>query len=838
MCLGEEQYGFLFGLATAPAHVEDRLNDAWLQFAEENPCHKSETSDDPVEADAVMGVAADGGSHRAPLASEEFGKKKKPLKVAMEAMIRGLQKFVEDEVEEEGKETASSEECHHNVAARHNVPYPEERLKFWSDPDTELKLAKDTGISIFRMGIDWSRVMPQEPVNGVKDAAENDTNGRLVVDSVSDMVDYWVTFNEPHVFFMLTYCAGAWPGGHPYMLEVATSALPTGVFMRALHWMAVSHSKAYDYIHEQSSTSSKKVVGIAHNVSFTRPYDLFDVAAVTLANLLTLFPFVDSICDKLDFIGINYYGQEVISGAGLKLLETDENSESGRGVYPDGLFRLLIDFHERYKALKVPFIITENGVSVEKYIIRRPYLLEHLLAVYAAMLKGVPVLGYLFWTISDNWEWADGYGPKFGLVAVDRANDLARIPRPSYHLFSKVVTTGKITREDRERAWNELQKAAKEANKTFLSGRGLDEPTQRPFIERDWRFGHYEMEGPGCSSIAYGAASELGPLKVGKNGVDLQFNEFAWNQEANFLFVESPVGVGFSYTNTSSDLTKLDDTFVAGDAYNFLVNWLQRYPQFKTSDFYIAGESYAGHYVPQLAELVYDRNNDTTRYPFIDLKGFMVGNPLTDDNYDNTGIMDYAWSHSVIPDYLYRKTKQVCDFKDSSWSTQCNDVVNQVFGKYSEIDIYNIYAPKCLLNTTSSVTPSKVTIYLSISKKHDHEHIENHGLKRIRIFAEGYDPCYSEYAEMYVNRPDVQQSIHADTRGGKWVSCSGDMDGRIPVISTRYCVESLGLPLKSSWRSWFHNQQVGGRMVEYEGLAMLTVRGAGHLVPLKSKQTQ
>ncbi|KAK8494601.1 hypothetical protein V6N12_055083 [Hibiscus sabdariffa] len=548
---GEEENGFFFGLATAPAHVEDRLNDAWLQFAEENPCHKSETSDDPVEADAVMGVAADGGSHRAQLARKESGMKKKPLKVAMEAMIRGLHKFAEDEIEE-GKETASVEECHHNVAAWHNVPHPEERLKFWSDPDTELKLAKDTGISIFRMGIDWSRIMPQEPVNGIRDAVNyaalerykwiisrvrsngmkvmltlfhhslppwaGDYGGwklektvdyfieftKLVVNSVSDMVDYWVTFNEPHVFCMLTYCAGAWPGGHPDLLEVATSALPTGVFRQAMHWMAIAHSKAYDYIHDQS-TSSKTVVGVAHNVSFTRPYGLFDVAAVTLANSLTLFPYVDSICDKLDFIGINYYGQEVISGAGLKLVETDEYSESGRGVYPDGLFRLLLEFHERYKHLKVPFVITENGVADETDIIRRPYLLEHLLAVYAAMLKGVPVLGYLFWTISDNWEWADGYGPKFGLVAVDRANGLARIPRPSYHLFSKVVTTGKITREDRDRAWNELQKAAKEKqtrpfyrevnNQGLMYAGGLDEPTQRPFVERDWRFGHYEMEG-------------------------------------------------------------------------------------------------------------------------------------------------------------------------------------------------------------------------------------------------------------------------------------------------------------------------------------------------------
>lgn len=77
----------------------------------------------------------------------------------------------------------------------------------------------------------------------------------------------------------------------------------------------------------------------------------------------------------------------MISGAGLKLVETDEYSESGRGVYPDGLFRLLIQFHERYKHLKLPFIITENGVSDETDVIRRPYLLEHLLAVYAAMLK-------------------------------------------------------------------------------------------------------------------------------------------------------------------------------------------------------------------------------------------------------------------------------------------------------------------------------------------------------------------------------------------------------------------------------------------------------------------
>ncbi|KAG0470558.1 hypothetical protein HPP92_017258 [Vanilla planifolia] len=546
-----EENTFFFGLATAPAHVEDKLDDAWLQFAKEHPRGDTKHAQKRQTADAVMASAsADGGSHQVSLndeASSGSGKKvRRSLKVAMEAMIRGFEKYSDE------ARTDSSTECGHNVAAWHNTPYPQERLRFWSDPDTELKLAKDTGIKVFRMGVDWTRIMPKEPQDSLNEIVDfkameryrwiikrvrshgmkvmltlfhhslppwaGEYGGwklektvhyfmdftRLIVDLLLDLVDYWITFNEPHIFCMLTYCAGAWPGGNPDMIEVATSALPTGVFNQALHWMAVAHSLAYDYIHKESKRNGKFLVGIAHHVSFTRPYGIFDVAAVALANSLTLFPYVDTICDKLDFLGINYYGQEVISGPGLKLADNIEYSESGRGVYPDGLFRVLRLFHDRYKQLNLPFIITENGVSDETDLIRRPYLLEHLLAVYAAMKTGVPVLGYLFWTTSDNWEWADGYGPKFGLVAVDRANDLARIPRPSYYLFSKVVQTGKVTKMDRDRAWGELCLAARQKKmRPFYRsvdkhGRmyagGLDEPVSKPYVDRDWRFGHYEMD--------------------------------------------------------------------------------------------------------------------------------------------------------------------------------------------------------------------------------------------------------------------------------------------------------------------------------------------------------
>ncbi|GMP57171.1 hypothetical protein CsSME_00021366 [Camellia sinensis var. sinensis] len=368
--------------------------------------------------------------------------------------------------------------------------------------------------------------------------------------------------------------------------------------------------------------------------------------------------------------------------------------------------------------------------------------------------------------------------------------------------------------------------------------------------------------GPGCSSIGYGAAVELGPLRVDASGSGLEFNKHSWNKEANMLFVESPVGVGFSYTNTSADFTKLDDVFVAEDVYNFLVNWMKRFPHFKNHDVFISGESYAGHYVPQLAELVYDRNKDTSKYPYINLKGFIVGNPETNDYYDYKGLLEYAWSHSVISDQEFENAKKVCNFKVFDWSGECNAAMSVVFEKYNEIDIYNIYAPICLLNTSGSGRGSDGDIFSSKT--------QNYRSRRMRIGGGGgYDPCYSTYTQHYFNRVDVQTSLHANTRGGangfvNWNVCnnsvlgtynftvfsvlpiytklikgglkiwiySGDTDGRVPVIGSRYCIEALGLPLKSPWRSWYHNHQVGGRIVEYEGLTYVTVRGAGHLVPL------
>ncbi|KAL2896453.1 Serine carboxypeptidase-like 40 [Bienertia sinuspersici] len=96
------------------------------------------------------------------------------------------------------------------------------------------------------------------------------------------------------------------------------------------------------------------------------------------------------------------------------------------------------------------------------------------------------------------------------------------------------------------------------------------------------------------------------------------------NGAANVLFLESPTGVGFSYSNTSSDYHTNGDTKTAEDNYVFLLNWFERFPEFKGRDFYISGESYAGHYVPQLAHAIAQHNINATKKSFINLKGIIV----------------------------------------------------------------------------------------------------------------------------------------------------------------------------------------------------------------------
>ncbi|CAN6915479.1 unnamed protein product [Brassica oleracea] len=351
--------------------------------------------------------------------------------------------------------------------------------------------------------------------------------------------------------------------------------------------------------------------------------------------------------------------------------------------------------------------------------------------------------------------------------------------------------------------------------------------------------------GPGCSSIAYGASEEIGPFRINKTGSSLFLNKFSWNKDANLLFLESPAGVGFSYTNTSYDLKSYGDEQTAQDNLIFLIKWLSRFPQYKYRDFYIAGESYAGHYVPQLAKKIHDYNKAFSK-PIINLKGFMVGNAVTDNEYDSIGTVAYWWTHAIISDKTYKSILKNCNFTADKVSDDCDTAVNYAMNhEFGDIDQYSIYTPTCVA---------------SKQKKTGFLRMKNTLLRR--RFVSGYDPCTESYAEKYYNRKDVQRAMHANVTGirYKWTACSdvliknwkdsdktmlpvykelaaaglriwvfsGDTDSVVPVTATRFSLNHLNLPVKTRWYPWYSGNQVGGWTEVYKGLTFATVRGAGH----------
>eukprot|EP00268_Persea_americana_P069342 TRINITY_DN983_c0_g1_i3.p1 TRINITY_DN983_c0_g1~~TRINITY_DN983_c0_g1_i3.p1 ORF type:complete len:495 (-),score=94.37 TRINITY_DN983_c0_g1_i3:507-1991(-) len=351
--------------------------------------------------------------------------------------------------------------------------------------------------------------------------------------------------------------------------------------------------------------------------------------------------------------------------------------------------------------------------------------------------------------------------------------------------------------------------------------------------------------GPGCSSIGYGMGEEIGPFHIKPDGKTLYLNTYAWNQVANIIFIDSPVGVGFSYSNNSQDVITNGDKRTAEDALAFLYEWLERFPQYKGRDFYITGESYAGHYIPQLAQAIV-RSQMWMKEKPINLKGFLVGNPLTDDFYDYLGAFQYLWTIGLISDESYKLLNLFCDWTSFLQpSPECKTVHDLANKELGNIDIYSIFTPSCTENAISNQ---------DLKRSHSFGHI-----------GEEYDPCTLNHSTIYFNLPEVQEALHIiqEKAPTKWLPCShevninwkdtarsvlpiykeliysglriwvfsGNADTVIPVTSTRYSIDALNLPTLTPWHAWYDDGQVGGWIQEYKGLTFVTVRGAGHEVP-------
>ncbi|MCD7464489.1 hypothetical protein HAX54_052850 [Datura stramonium] len=186
----------------------------------------------------------------------------------------------------------------------------------------------------------------------------------------------------------------------------------------------------------------------------------------------------------------------------------------------------------------------------------------------------------------------------------------------------------------------------------------------------------------------------------------------------------------------------------SNDNLHFLINWLQRFPEYKDRDFYISGESYAGHYVPQLAHTILYHNKKANNI-IINLKGILIGNAVINDEMDTRGMYEYFASHALIPDEVEAEIQKQCKFtgSENEESDECKEAQGIADYDTQPIDIYNIYAPIC---HNSNLTPTPKNL-LVISSEYI---IVIWYTMQIVI-----DPCSDYYTIAYMNRPDVQKAL-------------------------------------------------------------------------------
>lgn len=267
-----------------------------------------------------------------------------------------------------------------------------------------------------------------------------------IVEALSDKVHFWITINEPMVYVYHAYILGVWPPQEKSFFKAN----------QVVKNLIDSHIRAYRLIHNiyHKRKLPSPYVSIAKNLQ------VFEPCGLTLKNKLATylrdryfnFNFIERLIryKSLDFIGINYYTRSLVEpqGWGLRHLALDvckknhsrlKKNSLGWDIYPEGLYILLL----RLKDYNLPIFILENGISTEDDNLRWDFIYQHLKNIHLAMERGVKVLGYIYWSLIDNFEWDKGFGVRFGLIEVDY-HTFKRTIRESARKFSEVCKTGII----------------------------------------------------------------------------------------------------------------------------------------------------------------------------------------------------------------------------------------------------------------------------------------------------------------------------------------------------------------------------------------------------------
>lgn len=331
--------------------------------------------------------------------------------------------------------------------------------------ETDFDLLKKLHMNAFRFSVEWSRVEPNEGAWNVEAVEHYKTyvkelNKRGIEPIVTlfhftlptwfaaqggfekrSNVKYFVRFadkivrelgihvrfittiNEPEVYANESYRIGHWPPGQTSKKQM----------IRVLHNLAYAHNKTAAAIHK---INRRYKVSIAKNSAYVYAGDdaLLSRKAAGVMQYFADDYFLKKVIKNCDFLGVNYYFSDRVYG--YRIHNPDERvSDMGWDLSPANIQYTLERLHEKYH---LPILITENGLADAKDENRKWWITQTLIGMQKAMDNGVELLGYLHWSLLDNFEWDKGFWPRFGLAEVN-SNTLERTLRPSSIWFSKII---------------------------------------------------------------------------------------------------------------------------------------------------------------------------------------------------------------------------------------------------------------------------------------------------------------------------------------------------------------------------------------------------------------
>lgn len=353
---------------------------------------------------------------------------------------------------------------------------------YWNRWKSDHELLSELGVNTFRLSLEWSRIEPEEGIfseealnkyreilldlknRGIKTQVtlwhwtspvwfqkkygfHKKTSIKIfrrytekIVRELGDLIDIFVTFNEPMVPLGMGYLSGSFPPGFKNPFK----------FLRAVRYVAIAHKEVYKIIHEIKPQAE---VGITYLYNWyeSEGFGVLLNAINKVAQWYRIDLLGKKIKDFQDYVGIDYYrlGKIKFDWKNIKMdarnqvyfgftIEEDEKNAMKWISYPGGIYFVLKEAGEKFK---LPIYITENGIPTGPNIDdeeRIKFIQEHLHYVKKALDKGINVKGYNYWSLLDNYEWLYGYEPRFGLVEIDYKT-LERKPRKSFYFYKEII---------------------------------------------------------------------------------------------------------------------------------------------------------------------------------------------------------------------------------------------------------------------------------------------------------------------------------------------------------------------------------------------------------------